>query len=158
MKEIQLTRGFITQVDDEDYEYLNQFNWHILVKGNNIYATTTKKNSKDIGTRLMHRWIMKNPKGMFIDHKDGNGLNNQKNNLRVCTVGQNNMNRFITWGKSRYKGPVKYKNRWAAFISLDNKNTYLGSFKEEIDAAKAYDKAAKIHHGEFANINFPENI
>ena len=109
MKEIKLNHGYVTLVDDEDFEYLNQWKWQLNKTGNCIYVdriTTTNKIRKVI---KMHRLIMNTPKDMQVDHIDHNGLNNQKNNLRNCSVAQNRMNRKPS-GTTKYLG-VRYNYR-----------------------------------------------
>jgi hypothetical protein len=160
MKEIKLTQGKVALVDDEDFEYLNQFKWHAKKGCNTFYAKRSIKGS----TLSMHSLIMKPPHGFEIDHKDLNGLNNQKDNLRICTRSQNQANRKKAKGNSRYlgvcrlKGEIyngkKYRDTIIATINKDNKLIYLGSFKTEEEAAIAYDIAAKKLHGEFAYLNF----
>lgn len=159
MRTIELTRGYYTTVDDEDYEYLNQFKWRVrLCKHDHrkIYAIRT---SKSIG---MHRVIMNitDPK-IQVDHKDGNGLNNQKYNLRVATNQQNIFSSRKSNKKtsSIYKGVSYEKDRekWSSKIKLNYKSKSLGRFDNEIDAAKAYDVAARNYFGEFAKLNFPHN-
>jgi len=92
----------------------------------------------------------------FIDHKDGNRSNNKIDNLRLCTKSQNNRNRMITGGSSKYKGVCwdSSKGLWMASIYLDGKNKYLGRFTSEREAAGTYDAAAKEHFGEWARLNF----
>lgn len=159
MKEIQLTQSKVALVDDEDFEYLNQFKWHARKCGNSFYA---RKNIGTIenanrGTHLMHRIIMNatDPQ-ICVDHKDGNGLNNQKSNLRICNHQQNNMNqRHIQNGSSIYKGVCWHKEakKWVSNIHF-NKMIYLGLFDNETEAAKAYDQKAIELFGEFARLNF----
>jgi hypothetical protein len=107
----------------------------------------------------MHRVITNAPKGMEVDHKSGETLDNTKSNLRICTRQQNRMN-SVGHGKgsSVYKGVswVACEKKWYAEITLNHREFFLGSFKEEIDAAKAYDKAAFEYFKEFARPNFQE--
>ena len=107
----------------------------------------------------MHRFILNAPKGQYVDHRDRNGLNNQKRNLRFCTQSQNMMNLKSSTGTSKYKGVswnIKYK-RWQSHIRLNYKLKNLGSYNSEIEAALAYDHAARELFGEFARLNFPGN-
>ena len=156
-KEIILTQGKVAIVDDEDYDYLNQFKWcankmkgKFYVVGNILLPTNKKTRTS------MHRFIMKPEKCMVIDHLDGNPLNNQKNNLRICTHAENMRNSKININnKSGYKG-VSYqkdRNNYRASIKFNNKKINIGDFIDPIDAARAYNAAALKYHGEFAHIN-----
>jgi len=153
MKKIQLTQGRVALVDDEDYEWLSQWKWFY----DNGYAL--RNNWKPTHTIIyMHREIMNTPKSKRTDHKDTNGLNNQKSNLRICTQSENLMYR----GKQKnntsgYKGVTfdNAKQKWMAQIKVNRKKIYLGRYKKAIDAAHAYDDAAQKYHGEFARLNFP---
>jgi len=159
MKEIKLNQGKFTQVDDEDYEYLNQWKWYIAINKSRLYVIR-KSNKNEIckgKTILMHRIILNVPSGLETDHIDHNGLNNQKSNLRICTHSQNQMN-CTGRGKSKYLGVSFHLNKyWIAHIKYKNKYIHLGLFNNEKDAATAYDEAAKKYHGKFANLNFKKN-
>lgn len=146
MKEIKLTQGNIAFVDDEDFEYLKQLRWRLGTKG---YAESSIKNR----TVLMHRLILKQSSNMITDHIDHNKLNNQKYNLRICTIAENNRNRK-SQGTSKYLGVYLRNNKYIASISKNGRTFHLGTFENEIEAAMIYDSMAKKFHGEFANLNF----
>jgi ABC-2 type transport system ATP-binding protein len=108
----------------------------------------------------MHRVIMNAPKGSIVDHRDHEGLNNTKQNLRFATRSQNSCNRKrLNYGSSKYRGVCRGNecNKWRAYISFNGQRKYLGYFDNEEDAGKAYDEAAKIYHGEFAVLNFEDD-
>lgn len=136
-------------VDDEDFEWLNQWSWQ-SAKGRNTFYVRGRINGE---MTSMHRTIMKLSKGdpLFVDHIDLNGLNNQRENLRIVTHSQNARNRRA-WGKSSYLG-VSYQHPWTAGISVDGRTIKLGRFATEIEAAQAYNEAAIKYHGEFARLN-----
>ena len=155
-KEIQLTQGKVAIVDDEDFDYLNQFKWFSSNMKGKFYAVRTSYSNEKCSCILMHREIMKPIKGYVIDHIDGNPLDNQKKNLRICTVSQNSMNRNKTVkNKSGFKGVYWHKlsKKWASVIKIDNKALHLGLFLDAKEAAKTYNAAALKYHGEFANLN-----
>jgi hypothetical protein len=156
-KEIILTQGKVAIVDNEDYDYLNQFKWYASNKNGKFYVARTIRVSKNKKNYiLMHRFIMKPDKGMVIDHLDGNPLNNKKNNLRICTHAENMRNSKININnKSGYKG-VSYqenRNNYRASIKFNNKTINIGDFIDPIDAARAYNAAALKYHREFAHLN-----
>jgi hypothetical protein len=156
MKKIKLTQGKFALVDDEDFEYLNQFKWSVYKDYNTFYVTRQIKlpNGKHRSIK-MHREIMKTPKGKLTDHADGNGLNNQKYNLRICTAQENNRNlRHRKIKSSKYKGVyLGNKKYWRAHIGVNSKQVYLGCFSSENEAALAYNEKAKELFGEFAYLN-----
>jgi hypothetical protein len=108
----------------------------------------------------MHRRILNAPDEFVIDHINYNGLDNRKANLRLATRTQNNRHtrRINKTGSSKYKGVNWYtrEKRWVAKITADGKTFPIGYFKDEIEAARAYDEAAKTYHGDFAALNFPD--
>lgn len=159
MKYVQLTQSKMAQVDDEDFERINQWNWNVQkCKNDKWYAQ--RSSPMVLGKRhaiLMHREIIHVPKGMEVDHIDGNGLNNQRYNLRICTTSQNQANtkRHID-NLSGYKGVSKSKKKWRAQIKINKRTIVIGSFETPEEAARAYDKVSKENFGEFAYLNFHE--
>lgn len=156
-KEIQLTQGQVAIVDDEDFDYLNQFKWYANNMSGKFYAVRGLRINKKIAAcLLMHRVIMNPEKGMVVDHLDRNPLNNQKSNLRICTQGENSRNRnFNINNKSGFKGVHWHKagKKWISRININKEILYLGLFTDVKEAAKTYNEAALKYHGKFANIN-----
>jgi hypothetical protein len=159
MKLIPLTQGQFAMVDDCDYESLSKYNWQAnkVKSTGNFYATRSKRFSGKRVSLRMHCEIM-GEKG--IDHKDGNGLNNQRHNLRKCSQLENVRNarkskRGIT---SIYKGVCRRFEckgiKYRAQITVNREKIMLGTFDTEYEAALVYDAAAKKHHGSFARLNF----
>lgn len=165
MKEITLTKGQVAIVDDSDYEYLNQWKWCAKHAKQTFYAERNEWNSGVITRIRMHRLILKPLKGEIVDHIDRNGLNNQRNNLRIATSAQNAANKKAL-GTSKYLGVClaqrKYRKKngslsiikyWQASIQYGKKFQFLGYFETEEEAALRYNEAAKEAYGEFANLN-----
>jgi len=153
MKEIELNHGYITLIDDEDYELISSWKWFANDSRGIIYARGYK-NGKRI---MMHRLIMSTPEGMDTDHINHNSLDNRKENLRICTHSQNNQNMKKPKGnKSGYKGVFwnKKNKNWRSTITCNGKQIEVGSFDNAIDAAKAYDKKSRELSKEFSSTNF----
>jgi hypothetical protein len=159
---IPLTRGKFAIVDPEDYPRLARHKWHLAKSPTGSYAVRwqccpAKKTRKRI---WMHRQVIYIPRSLLSDHVNCNSLDNRKENLRPATVSQNLCNRPKRKSKTRskYKGLEwdRTQRKWKARIQINNRKIYLGSFNSEIDAACAYDRAAKKYHREFANLNFPQ--
>lgn len=152
-KRIPLTKGYYAIVDDADYPALSRYKWQASERSRNVYASTDISRKKV----YMHRMIMNPAKGLTIDHRDGNGLNNQRSNLRIATIRQNTINRtrLLPNTKSKYRGVFAITNSksWRAQIFVKGKTIYLGSFATEEAAALAYNRAAIRHHGDFAILN-----
>ena len=160
MKTIPLTKGQIVLVDDIDFNNLRRWKWHAMFqKHRNKYVVARRQRGDMI---LMSRQIMGLEVGdkRQVDHRNRDTLDCCRNNLRVCTCSQNLMNKPCRGGTSQYKGVSwrKSRDKWRAQININSKKTEIGCFCSEIEAARAYDKAAKQHYGEFACLNFPEII
>lgn len=154
---VALTKGLVAIIDAADVPLVENYKWYARVDRYTSYAASAPRANTQIH---MHRLILGVDTQHQVDHKDHNGLNNRRGNLRVCTQSQNLANqRPRRDGTSRYRG-VSWNNkhqRWEANISVDNHQQHLGSFRVEEDAARAYDAAAREAWGEFAHPNFPES-
>lgn len=161
MKYIELTKGQRAIVDDDDFEELSKHKWHaskgVNAKSCKFYAA---RHGKSVGGKQsyirMHRQVMGNPKGMLVDHRKDNTLDNRKENLRVCTRAENARHRGPNLKSVHgYKGVTWDKTKWLAKIGYNHQPIRIGRFFCLIKAAKAYDEAAKKYHGEYAYLNFP---
>lgn len=144
MKKISLTQDKYALVDDADFEWLNQWRWCF----DGQYAAS-RINGRKV---RMHRIIMNNPLSK-IDHKDNNKLNYQRDNLRVATDSQNNCNKGRRVDNTSGQKGVSwdsYGSRWRAYIDIDGKRIYLGSFKTKLEATAAYTSNLGDYHKEFA--------
>jgi len=157
MREISLSQGQVALVDDEDYYTLIQYKWFASKRKNKFYAYRNISINGKHTNQYMHRLIMNaTSKSGDVDHIDTNGLNNQKQNLRLCSTSQNNMNQLPQIGKtSAYKGVFwdKYNKRFVCKIKLNGAIVFIKYCRNEIDAAVAYNNAALKYFGEFARIN-----
>ena len=161
--EIKMSSGFVVKVDVEDYEWLSRRKWHVRhgPPGGTNYAVTnfriiTPGETKRVYRKVyMHRLINNTPEGMHTDHKNGDGLDNRRFNLRNCTQSENFMNQHRTCGTSKYKGVYWHKKdkKWISQIQGFGKYKYLGTFTDEKEAALAYNNAAIVAFGEFAHLN-----
>lgn len=157
MKEIPLTNGLFAKVDESDFEILSKFNWQ-AVNNRKYYARRHIMIDGKKSKIYMHREIMGVTKSdVFVDHIDGDGLNNTRANLRVASHSENLANVPKRNGtSSKYRG-VNFKKstgKWQVQIQHNNKMHWVGSFNNEIEAAKAYDKKAVELFGAFAQLNF----
>ena len=159
MVKIPLTQGKFALIDDKDFNLVNQYKWFAQKHRNTYYACRRAKRMNDKGKFMsMHRLILDFPDN-DVDHKDGNGLNNGRYNLRTCSKSQNQQNQMKTNNgrktSSIYKGVSWHKGntKWMACIRVYGKLVHLRYFTSEIEAAKVYNKAAIKYFGEFANLN-----
>ena len=157
MKTLPLTKGYVALVDDSDYDQVSQFKWVAMVHKRNVYACRSVTNDGKSTTQYLHRVVMGvTDPAIEIDHKDHNGLNCQRENLRHSTKISNAQNRRKRNGtSSMFKGVhfVNDKAKWKAEIFADRKRMFLGYHDSPIDAAVAYNSAANAHFGEFACLN-----
>lgn len=161
MKEIELTRGMVTLVDEEIFDSLDRFNWYARpCNGGNIFYASRKRLQHETGKSWhihMHRVVANCPDGMFVDHIDGNKLNNQKHNLRICSYAENGKNRIINMKRSLPKGVSIKKgrtiNKFVAQIGSGYEKIHIGYFPTPEAAAAAYDEMAIKLHGKFALTN-----
>ena len=156
MREISLTQGKIALVDDTDFDWLNQWRWYANRLGG-IYYVARNGSNPNRRKILMHRFILNVPKGLEIDHRDGDGLNNRRTNLRICTHQENQHNQQPQKNRSSaFKGVhwCASARKWVSRIKVDGIEKYLGCFTNELEAARIYDMATLRFHGEFARPNF----
>jgi len=157
--EVLLTQNKKALIDYMDYKVVSKHKWHthkssdILYAGTNLYSKEKNRNQTKI---LMHSLILGEN---LIDHKNGNGLDNRRSNIRACTISQNRANSSKAKGtSSKYKG-VFWRDadkKWFAQTSKNHKRYYIGKFENASDAAKAYDNFARKLYGDFAKLNFPD--
>lgn len=154
MKEVNLTNGLKALVDDEDYERVIKYRWRAVKSLYTFYAHSgchQNNNVEDLASYVKGT----PPKGMTYDHIDGNGLNNQKENLRLATKSQNQANaRKRKDNTSGFKGVIPSGRKWRAQISYLGNKICIGTFLTAEEAAKGYDIKAKELFGEFASLNF----
>lgn len=157
--EVPLSRGQVALIDDADWELIKDYSWFAVKPHKVYYAVGHKPMINGIRKKIkMHRLIMNAPPGQQVDHINGNGLDNRRENLRLATKSQNQWNRHNACGTSKYKGVcwATSQGQWKASIRKFGKRVNLGFFDDEVDAARAYDAAAKELFGDFANLNIKE--
>ena len=150
MKLISLTKNKFAKVDDDVFDTLNQLKWHFdgYYARRNLYA-----DSRQIHI-LMHRLIAGAKEGELVDHRNGDPLDNRKENLRICNRSNNAMNMRKHRGASIYKGVSKHENSWRTQIWHNNEKVFGATFPNERWAAYAYDLNASALFGEYARLNF----
>lgn len=155
-KRIPLTKGLFALVDAEDFDYLNQWKWHTSYYGyanRRKHIKSTRKNQK-FEMIKMHRLITGAKPGQYVDHINGDKLDNRKCNLRICTNAQNSANQQIRASNtSGYKGVIRAGKKWAAQIKINYQQHYLGSYPTKEEAARVYNEKAKEAWGEYAKLN-----
>lgn len=165
MREIALSLGYVAKVDDADYDRLSVHKWHARVKKRHVYAVRNNQRGLSPRTIRMHREILAPAGGVMVDHKNGDSLDNRRENLRAATPGDNQANRRVVLSQHGCKG-ISYhgytqnkgkrwtrRSPWKAVITVDYRAISLGYFKSLAEAAAAYDVAARKYFGEFAATN-----
>lgn len=157
MAEIQLTQNKFAIVDNEDFEWLNKWNWVAMKNHSGNWYAIGYINGQH---QLMHRFILglppKREDERDVDHKNVNSLDNRRHNIRICDRTQNNGNRRKRKNcSSKFKGVYFRKNQqdWRSRITINGETIHLGCFDSELNAAKVYDDAAKEYFGDFARVN-----
>ena len=153
---ISIGAGLEAVVDSSDYRSVAPFRWGVLKRGTNTYAHSQGLPGDPFRRVLLHRFIF-GPCSADVEHRDRNGLNCRRGNLRAATRSQNNANRAKFGGSSRFKGVCwdRIRKRWKARIKVNKKIIYLGCFVYEFDAAQAYNFSAEEHFREFSRLNAP---
>lgn len=152
---VQLTHGFNTLVDEDDWPQLCGISFRVHKLRCHTYAITSRRVGRKVSGIGLHRIVVWAAKGQFVDHINGDGLDNRRCNLRACSPSENLQNIRKTHGRSRYKGVIWESNRgvWAARIKSPTARKRLGCFATEVEAARAYDAAAREMFGSFACTN-----
>jgi hypothetical protein len=159
MSQLLLHDGRITLVDPWVFNWAQWMSWHVnkSVRNKIGYVTSTvRHHSKGTDRLYLHRLIVNPPDGFAVDHINGDTLDNRCCNLRMASLAQNMANRTSRQDRlSRFKGLNwdRQYSRWIVRISVNKRRIIVGYFTDEVDAARAYNEAAKIHHGEFALLN-----
>jgi HNH endonuclease/AP2 domain len=156
---IPLHGGFEAIVNAKDFKRVSEHLWFVKISYDTAYARRVIRSGGVARYQGLHTYLINPKNGREVDHRNGNGLDNRRSNLRPATHRQNQRNRKKVNGASKYKGVswCKRTRRWESYIHVNGKKRLLGHFKVESDAAGAYDKAARIYYRNFASLNFPAN-
>ncbi len=153
-KTLPLSQSMFAVVDDIDFDRVAELRWSVSrSRRGGFYAASRSLGNHPV---RMHRFILSAPAGIGVDHINHDGLDNRRENLRLCTQGQNNGNRLPTKGRSLPKGVVLQRGRYCARIQVDRKGLWLGAYPTMQEAALVYDHAALHHFGDFALLNCPD--
>lgn len=161
MKTVSVSNGRVALVDDEDYKWISRFKWHAVLMGRGFYVMRNRRISDGPGpgTILLHRAILEAPASFEVDHRNGDGLDNQRKNLRLATSQQNQraFQRKAAGKTSRFRGVCWHKaaEKWSAQLKISRRKIHLGLFSDEEAAARAYDSAVRVAYGEFSHPNLP---
>jgi len=154
---VPLTKGLEAIVDDADADRVLAFRWQArLYPSDRRYASRGVRDGKRITHVWMHRFILDAPPGLLVDHINGDGLDNRRANLRLCSKTENNRNRRSA--RTGFKGVSKVYRKYHAALKCGANRVFIGIYDTEIEAATAYDRAAKQWFGEFARLNFPDGM
>ena len=152
--EIELSQGYKAKVDSEDYERVSQHKWYAQVsRGRDAYAKRNVRIDTGRTSQGLSRFVMDAPKGMVVDHINGDTLDNRKENLRVCTNQENTRNRYRSWGKTGYKGVSLCHCGYRVRIKKGDKIVHIGVYPTPEEAALSYNRAAVEEYGEYARLN-----
>jgi hypothetical protein len=152
---VKLTSGLFATVEARDLKRIGKYKWAAKRIGNKYYAYAMVSGSKQV---LMHRFLMRAPKGKVVDHIDGNSLNNCRFNLRICTHQQNAANKWGPLGMSGYIGVRAYGDKWHAFFTHKGIQHHLGTFEDPAEAARVRDAFAYEKSHGHARLNRPEDF
>ena len=152
-----IMRGAVAIIDAADYALVSPHRWRKQPKNNILYACAHIWRGDKRTTLKLHRLILNPPDDVCVDHKNSDGLDNRRQNLRPTTRSQNLCNQRKTRGKSQFKGvSLRPSGNWSVSIGHNNVTKHLGTYTSEVEAAQVWDRNAKLLHGDFARLNFPD--